>query len=65
MSTPAAADLVRFSDVRYFYPDGGRRPLQAYVLLDSHHHVESQGFGVPKGLALEALAELAGQLFLA
>jgi inner membrane protein len=45
---PTIADLVRFSDVRYFYPDEGRRPLQAYVLLDSHHHVEWQGFGVPK-----------------
>ncbi len=45
----AAADLVRFSDVRFFYPDGDRRPLVAYVLLDSHLHAESQGFVVPKG----------------
>jgi len=49
VSTAADADLVHFSDVRFFYPDGGRRPLQAYVLLDSHHHAESQGFEPPKG----------------
>jgi inner membrane protein len=47
-NTPADADLVRFSDIRFFYPDGGRRPLQAYVLLDSHHHAESEGMGAPK-----------------
>ncbi len=41
------ADLVHFGDVRFFYPDGGRRPLQAYVLLDSHHHAEAQGFESP------------------
>ncbi len=48
LSTPDA-DLVHFGDVRFFYPDGGRRPLQAYVLLDSHHHAEAQGFESPKG----------------
>ncbi len=48
-STPADADLVHFSDVRYFYPDTDRRPLQAYVLIDSHHRVESQGLAPPKG----------------
>ena len=49
-STPEAADLVHFSDVRYFYPGASRRPLQAYVLLDSHHHaVSDKGSAVPKG----------------
>jgi inner membrane protein len=43
LSTPND-DVVHFSDVRFFYPDGGRRPLQAYVLLDSHHHAKAQGF---------------------
>ncbi len=37
-------ELVHLGDVRFFYPDGGRRPLQAYVLLDSHHHLEAEGF---------------------
>ncbi len=46
---PPAADLVHFNDVRFMYPDGDRRPLQAYVLLDSNHHVEAEGFESPKG----------------
>ncbi len=49
LSTPGNGDLVHFSDVRFFYPDEGRRPLQAYVLLDSHDHAEAQGFESPKG----------------
>jgi inner membrane protein len=48
LSTPAPADLVHFIDVRFLYPDEGRRPLQAYVLLDSHLQVESQGFDTLK-----------------
>jgi inner membrane protein len=43
-STPTPADLVHFSDVRFLYPDERLRPLQAYVLLDSHLHPVSQGF---------------------
>jgi len=42
-------ELVHFSDVRFLYPDGRRRVLEAYVLLDSHLHAESQGFESPKG----------------
>ena len=44
LSAPAPAYLVHFIDVRFLYPDERRRPLQAYVLLDSHLQVESQGF---------------------
>jgi len=40
--------LVHLSDVRFIYPDGRSRPLQAYVLLDSHLRVEYQGFNLPK-----------------
>jgi inner membrane protein len=50
LSTPEEGDLVRFSDVRFLYPDQHGRPLQAYVLLDSHHEAEKQGFELPKGL---------------
>jgi inner membrane protein len=49
LSTPASADLIHFTDVRFLYPDERRRPLQAYVLLDSHLHAESQGFESSKG----------------
>ena len=49
LSAPTG-DLVQFSDARFFYPDGRVRPLQAYVLLDSHLHAEYQGFELPKGL---------------
>jgi inner membrane protein len=48
LSAPAA-DLVHFTDVRFLYPDERRRPLEAYVLLDSSLHVESQGFESSKG----------------
>lgn len=44
----APAYLVHFSDVRFLYPDEPRRPLQAYVVLDSSLHVESEGFDPPK-----------------
>jgi inner membrane protein len=45
-TTPAY--LVHFTDVRFLYPDVRRRPLQAYVLLDSNLHAESEGFEPPK-----------------
>jgi inner membrane protein len=44
LTTPSAGELVHFSDVRFMYPDEGRRVLQAYVLLDSHLRAESEGF---------------------
>jgi inner membrane protein len=47
LNTPVPGDLVHFSDVRYFYPDEARRPLQAYILLDSHQQAVWQGFGLP------------------
>lgn len=43
LTTPAPADLVYFSDIRFFYPDEGRH-LQAHVLLDSDLHPVAQGF---------------------
>lgn len=49
LSTPAPATLIHFIDVRFLYPDGRRRPLQAFVLLDSQLHVESEGFESLKG----------------
>jgi inner membrane protein len=49
LSTPATGNLVRFSDVRFIYPDERRRPLQAYVLLDSHYRTEWEGFEPPEG----------------
>lgn len=48
LTSPTPAYLVHFSDVRFLYPDEGRKPLQASVLLDSHLHAESQGFEVLK-----------------
>jgi inner membrane protein len=48
LNSPAPAYLAHFSDVRFLYPDTRRRPLQAYVLLDSNLHVESEGFEPPK-----------------
>ena len=48
LSTPAPGDLVRFSDVRFLYPDGRKRVLEAYVLLDSHHQAEWESFDPPK-----------------
>ncbi len=48
-SDPIPAELVHFSDVRFFYPDERRRPLQAHVLLDSHLHAVAQGFGSVSG----------------
>jgi hypothetical protein len=47
LSTPPGY-LVCLSDVRFMYPEGRSRPLQAYVLLDSHLRVEYQGFKLPK-----------------
>jgi inner membrane protein len=44
LSTPTSAYLVHLNDVRFLYPDEHRRPLQAFVLLDSNLHVESDGF---------------------
>jgi inner membrane protein len=49
LAAPATGDLVRFSDVRFLYPDGRRRPLQAYVLLDAHHRAELESFEPPEG----------------
>jgi inner membrane protein len=49
LSSPVPDDLVHFTDVRFLYPDERRRPLQAYVLLDSHLHAEAQGFESLKG----------------
>jgi inner membrane protein len=49
LSTPVPGNLVHFTDVRFLYPDDRRRPLQAYVLLDSHLHAEAQGFETTKG----------------
>ncbi|HVJ04071.1 MAG TPA: metal-dependent hydrolase [Candidatus Saccharimonadales bacterium] len=43
-AAPDPAELVHFTDVRFLYPDERRRPLEAFMLLDSHLHVESQGF---------------------
>jgi inner membrane protein len=48
LNRPTPAYLVHFSDVRFLYPDARRRPLQAYVLLDSNLHAESEGFEPPK-----------------
>jgi inner membrane protein len=50
-AVPAAGvggELVHFSDVRFLYPGGSRRVLEAYVLLDSHLHAKSEGFVPPK-----------------
>jgi inner membrane protein len=49
VSTPAPGELVYFSDVRFLYLNGERRPLQAYVLLDSHLRPEVQSFQLPAG----------------
>jgi inner membrane protein len=49
LTNPASGDLVHFTDVRFRYPDQRLRPLQAYVLLDSHLHAESQGFESARG----------------
>lgn len=46
--TPVPTSLVRFSDVRFRYPDSHRRPLEAYVLLDSHFRPEAEGFELPR-----------------
>lgn len=48
LDAPASGDIVRFSDVRFQYPDQRRRTLQAYVLLDAHLHAERQGFEPPE-----------------
>jgi len=49
LNAPGGGELVHFSDVRFMYPDQRGRPLQAYVLLDSHGQAEAQGFGPWKG----------------
>jgi inner membrane protein len=44
-----SAELVRFSDIRFRYPEPrGRHVLEAYVLLDSHLHMVAEGFESPK-----------------
>ena len=48
LAAPASGDLVRFSDVRFLYPDERRRPLEAYVLLDALHHATWESFNPPK-----------------
>jgi inner membrane protein len=48
LNSPAAGYLVHFSDVRFLSPDSRRRPLVAFVLLDSHLQPEDEGFGSPK-----------------
>lgn len=48
LSAPASGDMVRFSDVRFLYPDERLRPLQAYVLLDANHQATRQGFEPPQ-----------------
>jgi inner membrane protein len=48
LSTPGLGELVHFNDVRFLYPEQRGRPLQAYVLLDSHLKAEAQGFESPK-----------------
>jgi inner membrane protein len=53
LSSPNGEELVRLLDVRFMNPDYSnrrRRPLEAYVLLDSHLHPIEQGFGTPKEL---------------
>jgi inner membrane protein len=47
LSTPEAGHEVRFSDVRFLYPDGRRRVLEAYVLLDAERRVRYTGFEAP------------------
>jgi inner membrane protein len=42
---PAPAELVHLQDLRFMYPDGRRRVLDAYVLLDGQLHATAQGFG--------------------
>jgi inner membrane protein len=49
ISEPAPGYLVHFADVRFLYPDSRRRPLVAYVLLDSDLRTEQEGFDSPKG----------------
>jgi inner membrane protein len=49
LTEPTPADLVHFTDVRFLYPDGRRHILEAYVLLESHFHVQSEGFESSKG----------------
>jgi inner membrane protein len=44
---PVPADVVRFQDVRFMYPDGRRRVLDAYVVLDGQLHATAEGFGPP------------------
>jgi inner membrane protein len=45
VNTPEPGELVYFSDVRFLYPEQRARPLQAYVLLDSHLKAKAQGLG--------------------
>jgi inner membrane protein len=41
---PAPAHLVHFLDVRFIYPESRRRPLAAFVLLDSDLQPAEEGF---------------------
>ena len=49
LNPTGTGDIVRFSDVRFMYPESHRRVLEAWVLLDSHLRVEDEGFETPKG----------------
>jgi inner membrane protein len=44
MGGPGKGYLVHFSDLRFFYPESPRRPLRAFVLLNSELQVEAEGF---------------------
>ena len=49
LQEPAPAHLVRFLDVRFLYPESRRRPLAAYVLLDSELQAVDEGFEASLG----------------
>jgi inner membrane protein len=44
LQNPEPAHVVRFLDVRFLYPESRRRPLAAYVLLDSAMRPVEVGF---------------------
>lgn len=44
LSGPAGGYLVHFSDVRFLYPGSSRKPLRAFVLLNSQLQPEQAGF---------------------
>jgi inner membrane protein len=53
LSEPGDGYLVHFTDVRFLYPEPllktRRRPLVAFVLLDSHLRTREEGFDSPVG----------------